>query len=182
MKLTILTFLLLTCVLSFSNPVTHTVTFNTTSNVNCSVGDTLKFYGTFSGDYVVSVNLQTVINPTMVTSPFYLGRHIVTAVDTSFSISEITQGPRSGRITVQLATAIGGHIVKNEFKAFPNPVKNLLTITTIKKSEVFLYTTSGKLLNVFFLEPGTDTIDLSDWQSGLYYLRLDATTLKIIKD
>lgn len=182
MKLTILTFLLLTYTFSFSNPVTHTVTFNTTTNVNCSVGDTLKFYATFAGDYVVSVNLISVVNPTMVTSPFYLGKHVVTAVDTSFKISEISQGSWSGSITVQIATAINNHAPKEEFKVCPNPVRNALTITTVKKSELFLYTIPSKLLNVFFLEPGTNTIDVSDWQSGLYYIRLEATTLKIVKE
>jgi hypothetical protein len=182
LKTTILITLLLAKFNVFSTPLTHTVTYNVTTHVTCEAGDTLKFYGTFSGDYIVAVNSLSVINPTMVTSPFYIGHHIVVAGDTTFTISEISQGPKFGTINVLVTTGFSSYDIKDEFNVFPNPMENILKIRSAMKENIQVYNASGALVKVFSIEERIEEVDFNDLSPGIYFIRTQRTAIKLIKN
>lgn len=75
--------------------------------------------------------------------------------------------------------------VNNSVKIYPNPVKDILNITTIDNSEIIsvkIYDLQGKLI----LETTTTSIDTNDLTSGLYFVNIltekGRLTKKFIKE
>ncbi len=179
-------FLLALALLSFSlkaAPTTFTLSYATTINVSCAVGDTLKFYGNGNDHYIVNVNSTTVVNSTAVpTAPYYIGKHVVTSADTSYTIGRMSQGMRSGKITVINATSIFEPAASSIIKAYPNPVASLLTISATADQQAEILSAEGKLLMTTEVRKGANTIDLSLLPKGMYFIRLDGRTGKIIRE
>ncbi len=179
-------FLLALALLSYSlkaAPTSFTVSYATTINVSCAVGDTLKFYGNGNDHYIVNVNATTVINSTSVpTAPYYIGKHVVTSADTSYTIGRMSQGMRSGKITVTSATGIFEHAASSNIAAYPNPVANLLTISAAADQRAEILSAEGKPVMTAEVRKGTNTIDLSDLPKGMYFIRLDGKTGNIIRE
>lgn len=79
--------------------------------------------------------------------------------------------------------------VRNELKAFPNPVSDNLTIENISTQNhtIYIYSLDGKLVGSTGIVAGeTKTIDASNWAAGIYLLQADdrkgrRETIKIIR-
>lgn len=66
-----------------------------------------------------------------------------------------------------------------KFSIYPNPTNNLVNIQTDEESiEVQIYNTSGQLL----IKTNNNTIDLSSYPCGIYFLNVNGTVEKIIKE
>ena len=64
---------------------------------------------------------------------------------------------------------------------FPNPTLNTLTIRNLSgKQNVSIYALDGRLVKDFEVS-GDLTIDISDWAAGLYFVRTQSSTLKMVK-
>jgi len=66
---------------------------------------------------------------------------------------------------------------------YPNPFAEQLIIEKEEESavDVRLFNLSGKQLKFFLLRGGREVLDLSDLPEGIYFLRLPAETVKIVK-
>lgn len=179
-------FLLALALLSFSlkaAPATYTLSYATTINVSCAVGDTLKFYGNGNDHYIVNVNTATIVNSTAVpTAPYYIGKHVVTSTDTSYTIGRMSQGMRSGRIIVATGTGISESSGSFMASAYPNPVTSLLNISTATDQQAEIRSAEGKLVMTAALRKGMNTIDLAGLPKGIYLVRFDGKTGKIIRE
>lgn len=164
---------------SFATPVTYTVTYNSTTNVTCNVGDTLKFYGTIPGFYAVSVNSSVVITPHACnTSPYYIGFHVVVSGDNTFSINSTW----NGTINVNLATSLSEKNASANIKLFPNPAVNVLQVSVLNKTNLMVYTTTGQVVITTALEAGANEVDVSKLASGIYYVKVGDVVSKLVKE
>lgn len=179
-------FLLAFALLSFglsAAPTTFTLSYATIPNVSCAVGDTLKFYGNGNDHYIVNVNAATVVNSTSVpTAPYYIGKHVVTSADTSYTIGRMSQGMKSGKITIINATGMLEHAMSPGIPAYPNPATTLLTVWAAADQQAELWSGDGKLVMTALLTKGTNTMDIGGLPKGMYVIRLDSKTGKIIRE
>ncbi|MEI6124105.1 MAG: LamG-like jellyroll fold domain-containing protein [Bacteroidota bacterium] len=87
-------------------------------------------------------------------------------------------------ITVDLCTIIAGPIENTFIRLFPNPVTASLTISFESASDesvqLLLYDISGKEMfsHLFYIKQGinTETIDLSTYANGMYFLKINTAT------
>lgn len=156
------------------------VTFNVTSSVTCSIGDTLKFYAQVAGPYGVSVNSNQVIAPHAVTSPYYIGKYVIVGGETSYSIVAQSQA-WSGTITIQ--SGLGVNEVKNQptIKLFPNPVVDILKVSTSEKTKINIFNINGQSVLTQDLEKGVNDVDVFTLSNGIYFVSIGNKTQKIIK-
>jgi hypothetical protein len=187
MKKIFLTLMSIISINIYSTPVTHTVTYNVTTSVTCSVGDTLKLYGTFAGDYVASTysgtNTISNIFPTMVsTTPFYIGYFVIVGSETSFVFAEITHGQKTGTINVASTTGILDDNSYTLSKVFPNPFKDKIILSASKATKMDVLSSSGCLIFSLVIPNGETEIDLTKYPSGLYFLRYEDNVYKILKE
>lgn len=172
---------------TYSKGITHNIVYNVTTSVTCTVGDTLKFYGTYSGDYTASslsgTNTVGTINPTMVSSsPFYLGYLIVQGSETTIFFSEISQGQRQIDVTILSTTGIEESIKSDGILFHPNPFNDFLVITADYRDTLEIHTCDGGLLITESLEPGKTFLDLRTLKSGIYLVKTKDKSVKIIKE
>lgn len=178
----------------FGTPTTYSVTYNSTTNVTCNVGDTLKFFaipppsGSTYNMYSVIINSTLKINPTGVTpsNGYYIGNYIVTSGDTSFTIGRTinfsgTTIPWSGTITINTTTGLFENINSPTIEIFPNPVLDVLKITTSNKTTVNILTLSGQTIMTENIQEGITDFNLTNLPSGIYFVRVGNTTRKVIK-
>jgi hypothetical protein len=69
----------------------------------------------------------------------------------------------------------------NNLQVYPNPFSNELTITSATKTNAMLFDVLGNKINEFVLQNTTQTISLGDLAPGMYYLQVDNSKIKIIK-
>lgn len=64
---------------------------------------------------------------------------------------------------------------------FPNPTLNTLTISNLSgKQNISIYALDGQLMKALEVS-GDLTIDISDWAAGLYFVKTQSSTLKMVK-
>lgn len=182
MKILLLAFAFLSFTVKAAS-ATFTLSYATSANVSCAVGDTLKFYGNGNDHYIVNVNAATVVNSTSVpASPYYIGKHVVTSADTSYTIGRMSQGMRSGKIFVATGTGLSEAFPSSASLAYPNPVGNLLTVSAAADQQTEIWSTGGKLLISMPVSKGIHTIDLGNLPQGIYLIRLNGKTGKVIRE
>ena len=69
--------------------------------------------------------------------------------------------------------------------AYPNPVANKFTIQSVENSIVRIYDMNGKMVFTKYISEDSETIDISSFAQGLYYLKVNTSksirTIKISK-
>lgn len=75
-------------------------------------------------------------------------------------------------------------IAENDFNVsvFPNPTQNFVTINLQTATNFEVYSALGQRLLIGKLTQNEKQIDFSNFAKGVYYLRLESETLKIVKD
>lgn len=71
---------------------------------------------------------------------------------------------------------------KYNISVFPNPTKNLVTVNIQKPAHFKVYSTLGQLLHSGEITPNEKQIDFSNFSKGIYYVRLENETLKVIRN
>lgn len=73
-----------------------------------------------------------------------------------------------------------------DFKVYPNPTKHKLMVSINKEAHYSLITVSGQMVKKGQLQSGENTLNISDFSNGLYFLQVKTkegiSTKKIIKD
>lgn len=76
-------------------------------------------------------------------------------------------------VDFQEATSVPVHNLKNSFSIFPNPTKNRLTITSdVLFETVEIFNTVGELIYSAAIHDLNFTIDVSQYHSGIYFIKL----------
>lgn len=92
------------------------------------------------------------------------------------------QNPGLDLSVVDCTTGIENPISENTISAYPNPTSNTIQINSINSSSEFeLFDAIGKRVLHGHLNPSEKTIDLSDFTTGIYYLKSGTTTIKIVR-
>lgn len=177
-------------VLSASAQATHTLVYNSTASITCGVGDTLKLYGVTSGLlYEASavsggtLSISQILPTTASVAPFYIGYFVISGNETDILFTEHSNnGTKTTALSVFSTTGIIKTNGYSLFQVHPNPVKDMLKITSSVKKDISLYSSDGKLILSFSCEVGTVEKDLSTLPNGVYFLRTENGILKIIKE
>lgn len=74
------------------------------------------------------------------------------------------------------------HSLQGGLLLYPCPVVSQLNISAGADQEAELWSTEGRLIMVTPVKKGINTIDLSGISKGLYFIRLDGKTGKVIKE
>ena len=69
----------------------------------------------------------------------------------------------------------------NPLSVFPNPAKDIVTISSSKKQDAVIVNTTGQLINKIQLVNGSQTIKVSGWASGIYFIKTTDEIIKLIK-
>ncbi|MCA6066183.1 BspA family leucine-rich repeat surface protein [Chryseobacterium sp. RG1] len=81
--------------------------------------------------------------------------------------------------TATLSTA---DVVKDTVtKVYPNPTTGIFYIEADTKSNAQLYDSAGKLIKTISLNAGKTTVDISELPTGVYFIKQENTSAKIIK-
>lgn len=173
----------LLCLSAKAAPNTYTLNYSTAANLSCTAGDTLKFYGNGNDHYMVAVNSITVIHSSSVPSaPYYIGKYVVTASDTAYTIGKMSEGQKSGKLTVSAATSLYTYPDFSKTDAYPNPSTGMLTFTAVADQQAELWSADGRHLMSIAASKGTNTIDLSRLSAGVYLMRADGIIYRIIRE
>lgn len=170
---------------SFSTPVTYTVTYNSTTNVTCNVGDTLKFYATTSSAYGIQINGVKVAPHVVGISPFYIGYYVIVGGETNFTIMATVSF--TGTITVNIATGISemSNTSVTELVAFPNPTNGDFKIkfnSNKEKNDIVIYDIQGRLVfeNKDERTLGKNEVTINnEFASGIYIVKVENKSFKI---
>jgi hypothetical protein len=114
----------------------------------------------------------------------------ILANNTTYYASQTINGIESTErlaVTVKLATLGTNDFVIKDFAYYPNPVKNVLTISnTSIIDEVSLISIKGEILLTNKINSMRSEIDLSNFSKGVYFLKVKSggaeKTVKIIKE
>jgi Galactose binding lectin domain/Secretion system C-terminal sorting domain len=64
---------------------------------------------------------------------------------------------------------------------YPSPVDSYLTIYSSKKTEAVITMITGRKIRNIALIKGSQTVNIQDWVSGVYFVRTGETTIRFIK-
>ena len=64
----------------------------------------------------------------------------------------------------------------------PNPAKNIITISSSKQQEAFIINSTGQLVKKIKLINGSQTINIAEWKSGIYYVKTENGSWKFFKE
>lgn len=65
---------------------------------------------------------------------------------------------------------------------FPNPTQGLLTVNMQTTANYEVYSSLGQLLLSGEISPSKKQIDFSDFEKGIYFIRLESQTIKVIRN
>ena len=81
-------------------------------------------------------------------------------------------------LTPSVSIADAAAVVEN---IYPNPTTGRITVSTRRSAEATLFDISGRSVAVYSLNAGTNVLDLTAFQNGVYMLRIDGAVSKIVK-
>lgn len=172
---------LMTLITMNSFATVHNVTYGTTTSVTCQVGDTLKFYDmvyTSISQYVYVGMTQIFYG---VPSSGYLCQYVITGGETAVTI--FISGPNSWTTSVNVGTttSINESDISNSIKVYPNPVTDILKISSNRETKIDIYTISGRLVLSKDIEIGENVISFLEYPSGVYIVNVGGILQKIVK-
>lgn len=122
---------------------------------------------------------------------------IGTAIDTTFTVVDLeadteytfeveafdeARNKSEKAMVVQRTIITGIELLElNKLKVYPNPFSNYFIIETENNGNVVIYNLSGKAMFNIHLQTGNNRIDASGLPSGIYLLKQETNTVKLIK-
>lgn len=167
-----------------STPLTHTIVYNTTTSVVCSVGDTLKFYATNTAVQGIQINSVTVITPAFPSASNYIGYYVVTGNESSYTFYNDINFHIDHTGSIVLAnrnTGVFDNFIRDEIKLFPNPTHHNITLNSDGDEKIELFNANGKQVLSDEIHHGTNEINLSGLSPGTYFLIINLKSTKVIK-
>lgn len=85
--------------------------------------------------------------------------------------------------TVSISTAVLGtnELNKSSVNIYPNPVNNVLFIETNEASKAEIFAITGNKITEKTLQKGKNQLDVSSLQKGVYIIKVNSSTFKVIK-
>lgn len=83
--------------------------------------------------------------------------------------------------TDTLISGVFEHIQSSQISVFPNPTTDILNVVSSKKINATLHNSVGKIVRVFHLKEGENTLSIRDLANGMYVLKAGQECHKIIK-
>jgi hypothetical protein len=141
-------------------------------NVNCSIGDTLRFFGgAYNGGWV-TINGSTVITSTVI-NQWYLGQYVIAGGETSYCIAN-GEGQTCGPITIVPVGLATNFQKKIEINVFPNPADGNIIISKENEDETDILITD--ILGHAVFEQKTKqektVVNLYAENNGVYFIKI----------
>lgn len=101
----------------------------------------------------------------------------------SYEVSAVYEEGESEKTEVATVNYTVSISENNEvvFAMYPNPAENYITIESADVAEVKIYSINGQMLLQQSINEGINTIDLSNLNSGMYFISVNETMVKIVK-
>jgi hypothetical protein len=100
----------------------------------------------------------------------------------TYEVSAVYENGESKKVssTVSLTVSIAEN---NEiaFVMYPNPAKDFVTIESAMDAVVKIYSVNGQMLSQQNISEGINTIDLSNLNAGMYFISVDGTMVKVVR-
>ncbi len=94
-------------------------------------------------------------------------------------VSSFGNGMRTGNLTV---TGTHETALENTLQVFPNPAKDFFTVSSESQGTLLLYNLEGLLIRSYPVESGITQIPLNSLEAGTYIARLNAKSVKVVKE
>jgi hypothetical protein len=154
----------------YSFATIYDVTIGFTTNVSCTIGDTLQFYGGWGGNSV-TINGATVLTNS---TSGYIGQYVIIGGETTFCVNN-GEGPWCGSINILPTEIINNYIANSAIKIYPNPVQDKVNISLQQNSKaaiIKIYNIFGAIVREVLINKSVMTISLSELTNGLYFYQL----------
>ena len=90
----------------------------------------------------------------------------------SFTISATGITSFSPFSVMNFGALAANNISKNQVSVYPNPFSDNLNISTDENASIYLYDLSGKLISKEFLVKGSNSLNKSSLQKGIYFYQI----------
>jgi hypothetical protein len=115
-------------------------------------------------------------------SPYQAGIGTFTLTYNYTNTATTCSNSTTATTTVSICEGIAqNNAATNNLQVYPNPFSNELTIVSTAKTNAMLFDMLGNKINEFVLQNTTQTISLGNLAPGMYYLQVDNSKIKIIK-
>ena len=100
----------------------------------------------------------------------------------TYAVSAVYEEGESETVTATVTLTVSVE-ENNEiaFVMYPNPAKDLVTIESAKDAVVKIYSVNGQMLSQQNISEGVSTIDLSNLNAGMYFISVNETMVKVVK-
>ena len=95
------------------------------------------------------------------------------------AVYEDGESEKTTPVTVDVTSVIENNEIG--FIVYPNPTENNITIESVNDAEVTVYSVNGQMLSRQNISEGINTIDLSNLNSGMYFINVNNTMVKVVK-
>ena len=106
------------------------------------------------------------------------GRHVVDGIGREHSSWDLVGLEKWTAVTLTVSVEENNEIA---FVMYPNPAKDLVTIESAKDAVVKIYSVNGQMLSQQNISEGISTIDLSNLNAGMYFISVNETMVKVVK-
>ena len=100
----------------------------------------------------------------------------------NYAVAAVYEDGESEKVSTTVTFTVS--ITENNevaFMMYPNPVKDYLTIESANAAVVKIYSVSGQMLSEQNINEGTTTIDLSNLNAGIYFINVNETVVRLIR-
>ena len=100
----------------------------------------------------------------------------------TYAVSAVYEEGESETVTATVTLTVSVE-ENNEiaFVMYPNPAKDFVTIESAMDAVVKIYSVNGQMLSQQNISEGISTIDLSNLNAGMYFISVNETMVKVVK-
>lgn len=82
---------------------------------------------------------------------------------------------------VKESTLSTQEVEKEKLKIYPNPTNGLFNIEIKEKTKISIYNSAGNLIRITDVKKGSNPIDITEFPKGIYIVKTESESYKIIK-
>jgi hypothetical protein len=86
-----------------------------------------------------------------------------------------------GRFEYSNIVKVGSGAPLITLSAYPSPVSSYLTVNSTMKTEAYITNITGQKVKVLSLVNGSQTVNVQDWQPGVYYVSAGEVKIRFVK-